>query len=267
MTHWPVEISTARFMFSTRLSAGRFQTYRYPVGQSVRTRSTTSPVVPSSDPSDTATSMCSATGATAWTTERSARSSRPGRLRVGIVIDSGGGCMWFTQAEPGKCPLPHARQRRSASRRRDRRSSVAGHRKQVREHDAARSARCSRRHVQRTSGPSRPLSKPLWPVTRIRMVFLFSCWVSLFHRIGPASRGTIHAPGSSLMLCHVGRRATREGRTNADYRESAVVQGGGVPVGKQRRLSRPVVREGGRAVLSSASSRLRTSPQPPKRRA
>ena len=98
MTHWPVEISTARFMFSTRLSAGRFQTYRYPPGQSARTRSTTSPVAPSSDPSDTATSMCSATGAPR-TTERSARSSRPGRLRVGIVIDSGGGCI--TQAEAG----------------------------------------------------------------------------------------------------------------------------------------------------------------------
>ena len=30
----------------------------------------------------------------------SARSSRPGRLRVGIVIDSAGGCMWFTR-RPG----------------------------------------------------------------------------------------------------------------------------------------------------------------------
>ena len=96
MTHWPVEISTARFMFSTRLSAGRFHTYRYPAGQPVRTRPTTSPVAPSSDPSETATSMCSATGPTAWTTERSARSSRAGRLRVGIVIDSVGGCIWFT---------------------------------------------------------------------------------------------------------------------------------------------------------------------------
>jgi hypothetical protein len=33
-------------------------------------------------------------------------------LRVGIAIDSGRGCMWFTQTEAGKYPLPHARQRR-----------------------------------------------------------------------------------------------------------------------------------------------------------
>jgi hypothetical protein len=51
----------------------------------------------------------------------------------------------------------------------------------------------------------------VWPVTRTRMVLPFSRWVSLFHRIGPASRSAIDAPGSSLILCHMGRRAAETG--------------------------------------------------------
>jgi Putative zinc binding domain len=35
------------------------------------------------------------------------------------------------------------------------------------------------------------------------------------------------------MLCHVGRRAARDGRKNTDYRESAAGRGGGVPVQRE----------------------------------
>ena len=135
--------------------------------------------------------------------------------------------------------------------------------------------------------------KPSSPVTRARVELPFSRWVSLLHESAPPHAKPIDAPGWCLMPCHVRRRAARDGgrmlttenpqlggaaasRFCGELLSDTVALLGISPfcesdlrpdrVGEQRRPSRPVVRKSG-ACRHSASSRLRTPPQQPKRTA
>ena len=142
---------------------------------------------------------------------------------------------WMTASQPSKCAGAAWRTSPSIS------GTLASDPANVH----SRSGRCpSRRSMpsRSSAGTITDPMQPLWPVTRTRMALPFSRWVSLFRRIDPAPRGTIDTPGSSLMLCHVGRRAARDGRKSDDHRESAVGRGGGVPVlceAPQRHRGRP----------------------------